>query len=167
MELCTPRLLIRTLVAQDLDAYAALVADPAVMRFLSHDGEVHDRAQARNDLEECIAHQVRHGYARYAVCELQAPARLIGICGYRHLPDYLDLGWRYAPAHWGAGIATEAGAAVLAFGRRALGLRDTHTTALVDNRASLRVIEKLGFALRQVELIVPGLRSAHYVFPEA
>lgn len=163
MALRTPRLLIRPLAPCDLDDYAAIMADPDVTRYLSHDGAVHDRDLAAAYLDDCIAHHARHGYARYAVCAADQPSRLIGLCGYKHVPDYLDLGWRYARHCWGQGLATEAGRAVLEHGRRVLGLRDIHATALVDNHASLRVIEKLGFAFLRTDTLARGLRSRHYV----
>jgi RimJ/RimL family protein N-acetyltransferase len=54
-------------------------------------------------------------------------------------------GYWVGPPAWGLGYATEAGAAVVdsAFGDPALGVIET--TVYVDNHASRRVLEKLGF----------------------
>ena len=58
----------------------------------------------------------------------------------------IDLGYAFLPEFWSKGFALEAASAVLAFGERSLGL--TRTIALVspDNMASIKLLQKLGFA---------------------
>jgi RimJ/RimL family protein N-acetyltransferase len=56
-----------------------------------------------------------------------------------------ELGYWLAPDAWGRGYATEAGRAMVAIARHALGLRQLVSGHFVDNPASGRVLAKLGF----------------------
>jgi RimJ/RimL family protein N-acetyltransferase len=56
-----------------------------------------------------------------------------------------ELGYWIARQQWGKGIATEAGHAILAFAFAALGAERIRSGVFIDNPASLRVQEKLGF----------------------
>src|SRR3546814_18039311 len=53
-----------------------------------------------------------------------------------------ELGYWLTPAVWGRGYATEAGHAVIAMARHALGYRRLHAWHFVDNPASARVDRK-------------------------
>ena len=56
-----------------------------------------------------------------------------------------ELGYWLTPDAWGRGYATEAGQAVIAMARHALGIRRLTASHFVDNPASGRVLAKLGF----------------------
>lgn len=112
MRLESDHLIIRSFTQGDVPAYARIVADPAVMRFLSRDGAPQTFESAAAYIGECIAHEQRVGYARYAL-ELKGSGELIGFCGFKDLHGYVDLGWRIAQAHWNRGYTTEAAACVL------------------------------------------------------
>ena len=70
---------------------------------------------------------------------------LIGICSIFGLPYRPEVGYWFGRAHWGKGFATEAADAVCAFGFEVLGLPFVRARVAVDNPASWRVQEKLGF----------------------
>jgi len=76
--------------------------------------------------------------------EAGAP-RLVGGIGIRAADDAHELGYWLTPEAWGRGYATEAGEAVIAMARHALGLRRLDAFHFVDNPASGRVLAKLGF----------------------
>lgn len=93
------------------------------------------------------------------------PASLCGSIGLHHLEReraVAFLGYWIARAVAGRGLATEAGAAVLLWAFDALRLERVAAEAAAPNAASLRVIEKLGFAregrLRSAEKL-PGRRQ--------
>ena len=70
--------------------------------------------------------------------------------------DEVEIGYRYHRAAWGRGIATEAAMPLL---EAALADADTAAIvacALAANRASLRVLEKLGLQ-RAGEVTLPGI----------
>ena len=71
--------------------------------------------------------------------------RPIGGIGLAPEEEGHELGYWLAPEAWGRGYATEAGRAVVAIARHALGLKRVHAGHFVDNPASGRVLRKLGF----------------------
>jgi GNAT superfamily N-acetyltransferase len=60
-------------------------------------------------------------------------------------PGTWNIGYWIHPDHWGQGYATEAGRAILDFGRSSLSAAAITTAHAVGNVASQKVIEKLGF----------------------
>ncbi len=71
--------------------------------------------------------------------------RLIGGIGLAADGDAIELGYWIVPSHWGRGFATEAGYAVIALARETLRIPHLTSGHFVDNPASGRVLEKLGF----------------------
>jgi RimJ/RimL family protein N-acetyltransferase len=58
--------------------------------------------------------------------------------------NYYDLGYRLLPQYWGCGYASEAAEASLRYGFEVLQLPVIHATVMRENRASCRVLEKVG-----------------------
>jgi ribosomal-protein-alanine N-acetyltransferase len=120
-----PRLRLRPWRDGDADAFAALNADPAVMR---HFAEPLSRAESDAMLARVRAHQAEHGFCFWAA-ERRPHGRLVGFCGLQRVPfearftPAVEIGWRLFPAHWGQGLAREAAELALgaAFGPLALG----------------------------------------------
>jgi len=70
---------------------------------------------------------------------------LVGSCGLaRRASGRIELGSWIARARWGRGYATEAGRALVEIATT-LGLGQLEASHFVDNPASGRVLEKLGF----------------------
>ena len=65
-----------------------------------------------------------------------------GVAGLEGVPE---AGWAFIPDAWGKGLATEAMAAVLAWGDTALKAPEIRCIIDPGNRASRRVADKLGF----------------------
>lgn len=141
MRIDTDRLLIRSFERTDIPAYAEIVADPHVVRYIG-DGEPYTLEQAEAYVEDVIERDRITGISRYAVV---LDGELIGFCGFKDMGDHIDFGWRYAHRHWGRGYATEAARAVLAYGIDELKLTGIVAVAYEANVGSVRVIEKLGF----------------------
>jgi len=144
----TERLILRRWRDDDLDGFAAMNADPEVMRYIG-DGHVQDRAEAAALLERIRQGWDEHGFGRWAV-ELRSDGTFAGFCGVGFLkafPDLADepeIGWRLRRALWGAGYATEA-----AIASRDDFFRTTEYDHLISlsnpgNVASERIMEKLG-----------------------
>ena len=92
-----------------------------------------------------MADYQKHGYGRWA-CIDKASGQLIGFSGLKYLDDLqeVDLGYRFLPAYWGRGLATESGRAVLEYGFATLRLEQIIGLVAPENVASVRVLEKLG-----------------------
>jgi RimJ/RimL family protein N-acetyltransferase len=161
----TERLILREFDEGDAAAYLLLGSDPAILRY------THDPGGGTKSLEEAIetmrirpiADYKKHGFGRWA-CVLKATGAVIGFAGLKRLEDLgeVDIGYRFLPAHWGAGLATEAGRAIVPYGFDVLGLE--RMIGLVDpaNVASVRVLEKLGFRF-DARIDYHGVAAARYV----
>ena len=158
MLLSTHRLLIRPFSTDDVTAFAEIVADPEVMRYIG-DGSALSRVRAGDHVERSIQSQEKKGYSRYAVC-LKESRRLIGTCGFMEFDGEIDFGWRYARRYWGMGYATEAARAVLAYARESLQIGQIVCVCFTDNVASLRVIQKLALPFDRHDTFLgrPGMR---------
>ena len=142
MFLETDRLYIRPFAAPDIRAYARIVADPEVMRYIG-DGRTHSCREARAYVEGCMAKQAELGFSRYAVA-LKDSGRLIGFCGYAHFNGDLDFGWRLERRSWRKGYGTEAASAVLRYGLEVLQFPLIVAICFPANFASVRVMQKIG-----------------------
>src|SRR5262245_31584789 len=143
MRIETQRLIIGSFETVDIPAYAEIVADPEVVRFLG-DGSPHTLETAAAYVRDCIARDGANGISRYGV-HLKESDQLIGFCGFKEVPGYIDFGWRYGRRYWRNGYGTEAAQAVFQYGLCTLRLHGIVATSFEDNVASVRIIEELGF----------------------
>lgn len=71
---------------------------------------------------------------------------IIGSCGYRYKSPFLgEIGYELAKAHWRQGIMTEALGAVIEFGFQAIALNRIEAMVMLENTASVKLLQKLGF----------------------
>jgi RimJ/RimL family protein N-acetyltransferase len=71
---------------------------------------------------------------------------LIGAAGFGRRPTgEMEFGYWIARRHWGRGYATEAGRAMIEAARHSLRVKRLDAGHFIDNPASGRVLEKLGF----------------------
>lgn len=140
----TERLILRRMTFGDINALAALCADPEVMRFW--DGPM-PREQVWGEIEDYLQEVERDGHSFFAVIH-KADNVLIGQCGLRNRevdgkPE-TELGYMIARRYWGKGLATEAARATREYAFERLGL--SRVVSVVDTRniASQRVAKKNG-----------------------
>jgi RimJ/RimL family protein N-acetyltransferase len=144
MILTTPRLRLRPWREEDQDAFAALAADPEVMRDL---GGPLDRAGSDAKLDRYRAAFDRHGFCRWAVESLSG--EFLGYAGIMPLePDHplgpgAEIGWRLMRHAWGHGYATEAAGAALQDGFGRLGFGEILAYTAPDNLRSQAVMARL------------------------
>jgi ribosomal-protein-alanine N-acetyltransferase len=146
LTLRTDRLVLRGWRAADRAPFAAMNADPAVMRHFPStlSPEASDALVQR--IETCFRER---GYGLWAV-EVPGDAEFIGFIGLQpttfqaHFTPAIEIGWRLAATHWGRGLASEGARAVLdqAFG--VIGLSEVVSLTTTANTPSRRVMEKLG-----------------------
>lgn len=147
-ELVSDRLLLRAWRDEDLEPFAALNADPAVMEYLPG---LLSRDESDAMAGRIRAHFAEHGFGLWAV-EVKAPepAPFIGFVGLwrptwtAHFTPCVELGWRMARAYWGKGYATEAAQASMRFGFERLGLDELVALTVPGNSRSRAVMERLG-----------------------
>lgn len=145
IELETQRLRLRPFTVDDLEAYqAAIYGDPEVMLYMP--GSVPRPVErTRALIDEFQQHWQEHGCGAWAAV-LKDDNRLIGHAGLQYLhstPD-VEVFYAFARSEWGKGFAPEAAAAALRFGFEACKLEQIIALAVPENRASRRVMEKIG-----------------------
>lgn len=145
-ELRTTRLRLRGFGDADRAPFAAMNADPEVMRFMSRRL---DRAQSDALLDRILARWAALGFGLWAIERLDDGA-FLGFAGLAE-PSFtapftpaIEVGWRLARAAWGHGYATEAGAASLRFGFEELRRGEIVSFTAAGNERSRRVMERLG-----------------------
>ncbi len=143
-ELTTSRLSLRAFRESDLDAMAAMCADPDVMRYLG-DGRTLDREDAWRQMAMFVGHWSLRGFGPWAVQEAASGA-YVGRVGLYYPEGWpgRELGWVLGREHWGKGYATEAAGAVLDHAFGTLGWPRTISVIYRENARSIRVAEHLG-----------------------
>lgn len=147
----TDRLRLRPFTIDDAAAIYALNSHPEVVRYTG-ESVFSDLEEATQLIHERILPDyARHGFGRWAMVGKDSGA-VIGSAGLKHLDDLgeVDVGYRLLPGYWGRGLATEATCALVDYGFRELHL--SRIIGLVDapNVASIRVLEKSGFAFEKL-----------------
>jgi len=143
-ELETQRLHLRPFTADDVDDLAPIYADAEVMRFIGS-GKPRNREETLSWLAGMLRHWEKHGFGMWATID-KGTNVLIGRSGLCFLDNTgeVEVGYLLAKAYWGKGLATEAAAAGLRFGFEELRLGRIVAVAQHANRASRRVLEKIG-----------------------
>jgi RimJ/RimL family protein N-acetyltransferase len=142
-ELETPRLRLRPRTLSDFDACFAMDQDPRVAHFIW--GEPPEPESYRKVLRGRFAPDWPTRGGIWTVEERAAPG-FLGWCGLFPLEEtgLIEIGYRYVPEVWGRGIATEAAACALDHGFRVFQFDPIVAVVHLDNRASQRVVEKIG-----------------------
>nr|WP_028969582.1 GNAT family N-acetyltransferase [Sphingomonas sp. URHD0057] len=138
----TPRLLLRPGFPEDAPALAAAMSDAAIARNLA----VVPWPYTLRDAEAFLASPRDPILPSLLVFERTTGApQLVGSCGLGRRPSgAVEMGYWIARPYWSRGFATEACAALIEIAR-ALGLGTLEGAHFLDNPASARVLEKLGF----------------------
>ena len=165
-QLATPRLSLRPCTEGDLDALHALWTDARVRRYL-WDDRVIERSVAAEVIAASRASFAADGIGQWAV-EPRGGGDLLGCAGLRAIDASGEIELLYAllPAHWGKGYAVEASRAVLAHGFDRVGLARVEGRTDTPNRASARVLERLGMRF-EGERQVAGRPTLHYAITRA
>jgi RimJ/RimL family protein N-acetyltransferase len=148
----TERLLLRPGWAEDAPALARAIGDEAIVRNLATAPWPYGVAEA----EAFLAAPRDPVLPTFLIMErTDAAPRLVGACGFARRPSgAVELGYWIARRHWNRGFATEAGVALIEIART-LGLDRLEASHFLDNPASGRVLEKLGF-------VATGLTAHHF-----
>jgi RimJ/RimL family protein N-acetyltransferase len=147
-ELTTARLLLRQWRDDDLTPFAALNADPEVMRHLP---ARMTRAQSDDFARFIYATIERQGWGLWAA-EVRGGAPFIGFVGLNrprfkaHFTPTTEVGWRLGREYWGNGYATEAATAALNFAFDGLDCPEVVSFTATANLRSRRVMERLGMS---------------------
>jgi len=148
----TERLLLRPGWAEDAPTLARAIADEAVVRNLA----TAPWPFVLEDAEAFLAAPRDPAMPSFLINErTDGDPVIVGACGLGRRPSgAVELGYWIGRQHWGKGFATEAGRALIEIAR-ALKLPRLEASHFLDNPASGRVLEKLGF-------VATGLSATRY-----
>jgi RimJ/RimL family protein N-acetyltransferase len=151
----TPRLLLRPGFPEDAPALAGAIGDKLIALNLA----VVPWPYTLRDAEAFLASPRDPVLPSFLIFERTDDApRLVGSCGLGRRPSgAVEMGYWIARPHWGRGLATEACRALIGIAR-ALGIASLEGSHFIDNPASARVLEKLGFEPRG--LVAPRMSCA-------
>lgn len=161
----TQRLVLRQWLDSDREPFAALNADPEVMRYFP--------APLSRDESDAMADRIaelieRQGWGFWAV-EHAKDRTFMGFVGL-HAPEDLpfspctEIGWRLARPYWGCGYATEAALASLSFAFGQLDLSSVVAFTANGNMRSQGVMRRLGMTLES-HFDYPRLPDDHPLRP--
>jgi RimJ/RimL family protein N-acetyltransferase len=132
---------------EDLDPFAAMNADPAVMEHFF--AGVATREQTSDFIDRIEREFEERGFGLWAI-EVRGRADFVGFVGLHevqfeaHFTPAVEVGWRLAAAHWHRGYATEAARAAVAFGFDQVRLPEIVSFTNVANLRSQAVMERIG-----------------------
>lgn len=155
----TPRLLLRHLEPNDLEALFALYRDPEIRRYFPDGTRTLD--QTREELEWFL-----NGHPKFPELGLWATVdkrsgNFLGRCGL--LPWEIDgrheveLAFLIDKTRWSEGFATEASRAIIEHARTNLQIQRLICLITPGNEASVRVTQKVGMSFEREHLDEFGL----------
>lgn len=171
VELFTPRLVLRQWREDDREPFAALNADPEVMRYFPTPLTRRESDALAEHVQAAIA---QRGWGLWAV-EVIGGATFIGFVGLgearfeAHFTPAVEVGWRLARGHWGNGYATEAARVAIAFGFEEIRLDEIVSFTAAANERSRQVMQRLSMVRDRAEdfdhpAVPDGPLRAHVLF---
>ena len=142
----TERLILRSFRPTDCEAYAALRADPEVLRYLDCGPEPWNEGRSWRHLAFLLGHWQLSSVGMWAL-EERSSGQWVGLVGFA-VPEAgwpgFELAWALARQAWGHGYATEGARAAMDYAFTVW--KKDHIISLVApaNHASIRVAERLG-----------------------
>jgi len=130
----------------DVEAMAAISADPTVMEFFPG---TQSKEHVQGFIERMQAEFKEYGFCYFAVDRLE-DGEMIGFIGLHNVTfeasftPCVDIGWRLSPKAWGRGYATEGAKRCLEYAFNDLKLEAVKAIAPAINIKSINVMKKIG-----------------------
>ena len=166
LQLETPRLLLCRWQETDRAPFAQMNADPVVMQYFA---APMTREQSDKAIDRYLDAFDREGFSFFAAHQRDT-GDFIGTIGLQTMRDQVpnlteptvEIGWRLAQSAQGKGFATEGARAIVDFAFNKLGLNEVVAITALPNRASRRVMEKLGMTHRpELDFDHPRVPAGH------
>lgn len=166
----TLRLRLRPLAPSDEADLVALDSDPEVMRFVGSPAGVKGRSETTERARLRIRETESGDYEPLGFWRIEgrSDATFRGVGALIRMPesDDVEVAYRLARGAWGQGIATEAAGALVAHALGPLALPRVVAVTYPENRASQRVLDKLGFERRGIREY-KGVQATYHVLTAA
>lgn len=146
LELESARLLLRQWRDEDLPEFAAMCADPQVMRYFP---APLSRLESASLIGRIRGHFAEHGFGLWALERKDTGAFIgftgLGVVGFdAPFTPATEIGWRLSREHWGLGYASEAAWTALRCGFDRLALQEVVSFTAKDNLPSEKVMQAIG-----------------------
>lgn len=144
----TERTYLRNLTDKDAIDFFNLNLDKEVLKYTG-DNSFQTIEDAKNFLDQYDHQYTKYGVGRLAVIE-KISNNFIGWCGLKFIPELneYDIGFRFFKDFWNKGFATETAQKCLEFGFNDLKLDKIVGRAMIENIASIKVLEKIGLTFK-------------------
>ncbi|MFC7785590.1 GNAT family N-acetyltransferase [Rossellomorea sp. GCM10028870] len=142
----TEKLTLRQLTMKDVDFLYELYTSEDVLRYFGM-SPIESKEVAVSMVENYEKHLETGGPMRWAIVE-NTSDKMIGTCGFHAISKAYkrcEIGYDLSPGHWGKGIMGEALSPLLTYLFTDKGMNRIGAVIVPYNKASARVIEKLGF----------------------
>jgi len=147
----TERLILRRQVSEDLDALWVLYCDPEITRYIPDAPKTFE--EAREELKwHMNGHPKNPDLGLWATIHKET-GRFIGRCGL--LPwtiegrEEVEVAYTIAREFWGQGLGTEAAQAIVVYAFENLGFARLICLIEPENRASVKVAQKIGMTFEK------------------
>jgi len=161
----TPAFQLRAWKASDRPHFAALNADPLVMKFFPSTLSAHESDALAERIEN---HFRSHGWGFWALETADCP--FVGFVGLSQLswdPPFqcqvpcVEIAWRLARSHWSKGLAYQAASAVIHYGFTYLKLLQIISITAIINNRSIRLMNRLSMLRDEECFNHPRLDLSH------
>lgn len=150
----TERLAVRRFTCDDFDALFAIMGKPEVMYAWEHGFTEED---VRNWIERQLVRYSEDGIGYFAVI-LKESGQMIGQAGLMKTVmngrEVVEIGYIFDNAYWHNGYATEIAVRLIDYAFDDLGLPAVYCSIRQENKASLRVAERLGMTRCGIHTVV-------------
>ena len=142
----TPRTILKMPSDEYAEDFARILSNSEVVKHFGKNGDPISRQESDQALQDMIMQWQDRGFGRWAVV-LKESGKLIGCAGLKVYQGRPELFYLLDQPFWGQGLATEIAQAALCFGFERLHFEEIIAFTKHQNRASQRVLEKVGFSL--------------------
>ena len=145
-ELETENLILREINQSDVKAIFKHFSDKEILKY--HDLEAFiNIEQAKNLIASFNEKFDKNQIIRWGIARREDNI-IIGTCGYHNWVQNrfcAEIGYELSQAYWRKGIMSEALTAMIQFGFEKMELNRIEATVMLENTASMKLLEKLGF----------------------
>lgn len=160
----TDRLILRHITHSDLDDLYRMNSDAEIMKYIGV-GLTRNYEQMLNEVNTLIGHYSKKPGFGIMATILKDTDTFVGACGLVYYDNIreVEIGYRFLKEHWNKGYATEASLSLLCYGFEALKLKKIYSSAHVENKASQRVIEKIGMTFVENRFQFGSMQSYYVI----
>lgn len=165
-ELESKRLILRHWRDADLEPFAELNQDPAVMEFFP---KKLSTTETKEMMDRISGLMKESEFGLWAV-ELKNSGEFLGFIGMMvptfkaHFTPCVEIGWRLKKSAWGRGYASEGAKRVLQYAFEELKMSEVVSLTCVLNQRSWKVMERIGMTRSPVDDFEhPRLAEGHWL----